>query len=139
MAAAGAAWGWYSLAAKGVRHPAAATAGNFLRACPPAASALAAVWLPGRGWGWAHPPGLALAAVSGSITSGLGYVLWYTVFRRLGATRAAVVQLTVPAIAAAGGVAFLGEDPAPRLLPAAAAILGGVGLAMSGRRGGGAA
>ena len=75
--------------------------------------------------------GVLLAVVSGSVTSGVGYVLWYTALRGLTATRAAVVQLAVPVIAAMGGVAFLSEAIVARLVIASLMVLGGVGLAVS--------
>jgi drug/metabolite transporter (DMT)-like permease len=74
-----------------------------------------------------------LAVVSGALTSGFGYVLWYAALRGLSATRAAVVQLCVPVLAAGGGVAFLSEAISARLVLAAALILGGVGLSLRGR------
>ena len=80
-------------------------------------------------------PGVLLALASGSIASGLGYVVWYTALRGLTATRAAVVQLSVPVIAAAGGVLLLSEAVTARLLLASVIVLGGVGLAVAGRTG----
>ena len=72
--------------------------------------------------------------VSGAITSGLGYVLWYAAVRRLSATQAAMAQLTVPVLAALGGVILLDEEPSSRLLVAAVLVLGGVALAVLARR-----
>jgi drug/metabolite transporter (DMT)-like permease len=129
MAAAGIAWGIYSLLGRGASDSTAATAGNFLRAVPLAA----AVSLAARAGAHADRRGAVLALVSGGVTSGLGYVLWYAVLPRLGAVRAAIAQLAAPALAAIGGVALLGEAATPRLLGAAALILGGVGLALRGR------
>lgn len=77
----------------------------------------------------AQPAGLLLAVVSGGITSGLGYVLWYKALRSL-TTQAAVLQLLVPVLAAAAGVAFLAEVVSLRLVTASAFILGGVALAV---------
>ena len=74
-----------------------------------------------------------LAAASGSLASGIGYALWYTVVRDLTATRAAVIQLCVPVLAASGGVLFLSEEITFRLLASATLILGGVWLSVSGR------
>jgi drug/metabolite transporter (DMT)-like permease len=132
MASAGAAWGIYSLLGRGASHPVAATAGNFLRAVPLAAL----VSLLARAVAHADARGAMLAIVSGGVASGLGYVLWYAVLPRLGAVRAAIAQLAAPALAAIGGVALLGEAATPRLLGAAALILGGVGLALRGRTSG---
>jgi drug/metabolite transporter (DMT)-like permease len=78
--------------------------------------------------------GLVLAIVSGGVTSGLGYVLWYRALRELTRTRAAIVQLSVPPITAFGGVVFLAEDLSTRLLISTLFILGGVAMAVSARR-----
>lgn len=126
MAVAGAAWGVYSLRGRGGGRPLAATADNFARTLPFAA-VLAAVALPGL---HAAPEGVALAVVSGGLTSGLGYSLWYAALPRLTATRAAILQLAVPALAVLGAWAFLAEPLSLRLLGAMAAILGGVALAV---------
>jgi drug/metabolite transporter (DMT)-like permease len=75
-----------------------------------------------------------LAVASGAIASGVGYSLWYAALPSLPATRAAVVQLSVPAIAAAGGVVVLGEAMTMRFVVCAATILGGVAIAILGRR-----
>ena len=132
MAGAGTAWGYYSMASKGRGSPIDATAGNFARALPMAAATLIVFW--GMGRVHASGLGLALAAISGGFTSGLGYVIWYTVLEDLPAGRAAIVQLTVPVIAAAAGVLFLGETLTWRLGVASVVILGGVAWALSGRR-----
>ncbi len=68
------------------------------------------------------------------MASGFGYVAWYAALARLDTTRAAAVQLSVPVLAAAGGVLFLSEPITPRMTMAALGILGGVGLALYGRR-----
>lgn len=124
MLGAGMSWGIYSLRGKGVADPTVATAGNFLRALPLAAglslAMLGSVSLDG--------PGIWYAVLSGALTSGIGYAIWYTALRGLTATTAATVQLSVPVIAAAGGVALLGEPLSWRLAIASAAILGGVAL-----------
>jgi drug/metabolite transporter (DMT)-like permease len=77
---------------------------------------------------------VALAVTSGAITSGLGYVIWYIALRGPTATRAAIVQLAVPVIAAAGGIVVLAEEPTARLGIASVLILGGVGAAILARR-----
>ncbi len=130
MAAAGAAWGVYTLRGRRVADPTAVTAGNFARALPLAA-VLAVALLPRLS---ISPAGAAWAVASGAVTSGLGYAVWYAAVRRLSATRAAVVQLSVPVLAAAAGVAFLGENVTPRLAVSAAAILGGIALAVASRQ-----
>ncbi len=124
MVGAGMAWGVYSLRAKGSANPTAVTAGNFIRAIPFAAG-LSLVMLADRSL---NGTGFMLAIASGALASGLGYAVWYTALRGLDATRAATVQLSVPVIAALGGVAFLGESITLRLLAASAAILGGIAL-----------
>lgn len=131
MTGSGAAWGYYSMAAKGVRFPIAVTAGNFIRATPMAAVTLLVIWATGRlHASWA---GLVLAAISGAFTSGLGYAIWYRTLKNLRTSRAAIVQLTVPVLAALAGVLFLGEKLAWRLIVASMAILGGVALALLGK------
>jgi drug/metabolite transporter (DMT)-like permease len=127
MALAGVAWGVYSLWGRGSSHPVAETAGNFARSLPFAAAAVAAAAaLQGVNPG---VRGVLLAAVSGAITSGLGYAAWYAALAGLTATRAALLQLVVPVLAAAGGAMFLHEAVTFRLLVAAALILGGLWLA----------
>jgi drug/metabolite transporter (DMT)-like permease len=122
MALAGVAWGVYSIRGRGATSPASMTAGNFLRSVPPAlvASAVALPTIHGE------LAGLLLALVSGVVTSGLGYVLWYRALKNLTTTQASVVQLVVPVLAAFGGVVFLSEQVSTRLVAASALILGGV-------------
>jgi drug/metabolite transporter (DMT)-like permease len=127
MAAAALGWGVYSLAGRGTADPLAATAANFVVALPAALVALALA----ADFGDATATGVGAALVSGAVTSGLGYALWYGVLPRLGASRAAVAQLTVPVIAIAGGVMFLGEAPTLRMLLAGAVVLGGVALSLA--------
>ena len=127
MLLAGAAWGVYSLRAKGSGDPTQVTAGNFLRASGLAA-VLAAVMLPH----WRlDSAGVAYAIASGAITSGLGYAVWYTALRGLSATTAASVQLSVPAITALGGVVLLAEPLTLRLVLCSGAILGGIALVIA--------
>ncbi len=132
MALSGIAWGAYSLRGRGARFPVAATSGNFSRSVPPALVALGiAAGLQGLE---ASPRGATLALVSGAVTSGVGYVIWYAALPRLTPTRAAVVQLLVPVIAAMGGVLLLSEPLTTRLALAAVMVLGGVGLALAGKK-----
>lgn len=126
MVVAGVAWGLYSLRGRGVADPTRATAGNFLRAAP---FALLLTLVSPAHVRW-DTNGAAYALASGAITSGLGYALWYTALRGLRASAAAAVQLSVPAIAALGGVVFLGESLSARLVLASAAILGGIALVL---------
>jgi drug/metabolite transporter (DMT)-like permease len=129
MAAAGIAWGAYSLRGRGAGDPVQTTADNFWRALP-LVLVMALVQLPLL---TASPVGVIWAALSGTLTSGLGYLIWYAALPRLTATRAATLQLSVPVIAAFGGVAFLSEEFTARSLIAAVAILGGIGFSMSAR------
>jgi drug/metabolite transporter (DMT)-like permease len=130
MLGAGVAWGAYSLRARAGEDPTAATAGNFVRAVP-FALATSAAWLP---WASIEARGAALALASGVLTSGLGYAVWYAALRGLAPTLAATVQLSVPAIAAAGGVLLLGEAPTARLALASVALLGGIAVVVLARR-----
>ena len=122
MVVAGIAWGVYSLRGKGVGNPVAATAGNFLRTLPMTA-ALSLLMV--RQMSWAVD-GLLYAVLSGALTSGLGYAIWYGVLPSLKSTTAATVQLSVPVIAAAGGVLLLSEPLGWRLMVASCAILVGI-------------
>lgn len=126
MAAAGVAWGIYSLRGRGVARPLEATAANFARAVP-FALALSVLFVADL---HASPAGLALAVASGALTSGIGYVIWYAALRGLTAFSAATVQLSVPVIATAGGALMLAEDISLRLVVASVATLGGVALAL---------
>jgi drug/metabolite transporter (DMT)-like permease len=128
MIVAGISWGIYSLRGRGAADPVASTAGNFLRASAAGALALAVAAL-GAQAPRLSSAGALLAAASGAITSGLGYVVWYAALRRLTATTAGVAQLAVPAVAALGGVVFLGERPTLAPIACSAAILAGVALA----------
>ncbi len=124
MLGAGVAWGVYSLLGRGAGEPIAATGGNFLRSVPFAA--LLALSAAGRET--ADLTGTLYAVLSGAVTSGLGYVLWYAALPALRPTSAATIQLSVPAIAAIGGVVLLAEPITMRLLLASVAILGGIAL-----------
>lgn len=129
MVAAGVAWGVYSLRGKrvktkGVSSATQVTAGNFLRAVP---MALGLSLLMSTHWVYDRN-GLLLAAVSGALASGLGYAIWYHALPALKATQAATVQLSVPVIAALGGVLVLGEAITLPLVLASCAILGGIAL-----------
>lgn len=129
MAVAGIAWGAYSLLGRGVADPVQTTTDNFFRAVP-LILVFTLFQLPLL---TAMPIGVIWAALSGTLTSGLGYVIWYAALARLTATRAATLQLSVPVIAAFGGVALLSEDVTARALIAAVTILGGIGLSVSAR------
>jgi drug/metabolite transporter (DMT)-like permease len=126
MLAAGAAWGIYSLKGSGAGDPLAVTAGNFARALPLAAILLLVL----RPTAMPTPEGIGLALASGAVASGVGYAVWYAALRGLTATRAAIVQLTVPVLAAAAGVVLLGETVSLRLVASGSVILGGIALAV---------
>lgn len=130
MATAGIAWGGYTLRGKGSEDPLADTAGNFTRSVP-MVLAVALVFLPNLAASWR---GISLAVLSGAIASGVGYSVWYAALKFHTPTRAAVLQLSVPMIAAVGGVVLLAESTSLRLLAAAALILGGIGLTLVRRR-----
>jgi drug/metabolite transporter (DMT)-like permease len=124
MLSAGLAWGVYSLRGKSAGDPVSATAGNFLRSIP-MALLLSLVSLH---WIKLDRSGLQYAVMSGAVTSGLGYVIWYAALTGLKATTAATVQLSVPVLAAIGGILFLGEPITLRFLVSSAAVLGGIAL-----------
>lgn len=130
MLFAGISWGIYSLRGRAAGDPTRVTAGNFLRAVPFAALVSVAMFSNAS----IDVPGFLYAIASGALASGVGYAIWYTALRGLKATSAATVQLSVPVIAALGGVAFLGEPITLRLLASSAAILGGVALVIVTRR-----
>ncbi|CAI08654.1 conserved hypothetical protein [Aromatoleum aromaticum EbN1] len=129
MIGAGVAWGVYSLRGRGTGNPLAATAGNFLRTVPMAIG-LAMLGVAGVN---IQSSGVLYAVLSGALASGGGYVVWYAALRGLSATGAATVQLSVPVIAALGGVLLLGELVTLRLVLASVAILGGVAIVLRGR------
>ncbi|MGJ8585217.1 MAG: DMT family transporter [Marinosulfonomonas sp.] len=120
MAAAAIGWGVYSLLGRGARDPLGATAANFALAVPIGA---ACFLLAAKGM---TPFGAVLAIVSGALTSGVGYAAWYSVLPRIDSSLAGVAQLTVPVIAAAGGLVFLGEPLTLRFMISAILVLGGV-------------
>jgi drug/metabolite transporter (DMT)-like permease len=130
MAAAGIAWGGYTLRGKGSGDPLGETAGNFIRSVPMALAVLL-FFLPSLQM---SARGFVLAVLSGALASGVGYAVWYAALRYHTATRAAVLQLAVPVIAAAGGIVLLAEAASVRLVLAGALILGGIAAAISGRR-----
>jgi drug/metabolite transporter (DMT)-like permease len=131
MLAAGIAWGAYSLRGRGEANPAAATAANFLRAVPMALALSVVFFSSSR----LDRVGIACALLSGAIASGGGYVIWYCALPGLRAASAATVQLSVPVLAAGGGILLLGEALTVRFLVASIAVLGGIALVvLEGRR-----
>ena len=124
MIGAGMAWGIYSLRGKDAGDPISATAGNFMRTVPFSLALSLALLSSAE----VDQTGFWYAVSSGALTSGSGYIVWYTALRGLTATSAATVQLSVPVLAAIGGIVFLGETVSLRLLITSLAILGGVAL-----------
>jgi drug/metabolite transporter (DMT)-like permease len=126
MAVAGIAWGIYSLRGRGAVNPLGQNAGSFTHSIPMAlvVSILAFRQL------HLEARGVLLAVASGALASGLGYVAWYSALRSLSATRASLVQLLVPILAAVGGIVFLGEPLSLRLVLSAVIVLGGIALAL---------
>lgn len=124
MLGAGVAWGIYSLRGRGSENPIKVTAGNFLRASLMAAIMSIVMWRDMT----PNSAGVWYAIASGALASGIGYSIWYAALPALGATHAATVQLSVPVIAALGGILFLGEPMSLRLAFTAVAILGGIAL-----------
>lgn len=127
MLMAGFAWAVYSLLGKGSGDPLAATTGNFVRGIP-LALACALPFLQGLHF---DPAGAGFALLSGAVASGMGYAIWYAAVARLASIQAATVQLSVPILAAAAGILFLGEALTLPLAIASLAVLGGVGLVLS--------
>ncbi|MEM5436245.1 DMT family transporter [Paraburkholderia diazotrophica] len=129
MLCAGVAWGVYSLRGKGAADPIATTAGNFIRAVPFAIAVSGSTFARMS----IDATGLFFAALSGALTSGVGYVIWYAALKELRAATAATVQLSVPLIAAIGGITLLGEPLTARLALSSIAILGGIALVVARR------
>jgi len=129
MATAGIAWGFYSIRGRGSQNPLADTAGNFVYTVP----MILVIKLLTLGNAHISTNGVLLAILSGALSSGVGYVIWYAALRGLTTTRAAIVQLSVPVIAAWGGVVFVSEDVSARLLFAGMLILGGIALTVLSR------
>jgi drug/metabolite transporter (DMT)-like permease len=130
MLSAGIAWGVYSLRGKAVRDFVTSTAGNFLRAVPFAALVSIVMIRHAR----LDSLGVVYAFISGAITSGLGYVIWYAALGGLKAASAATVQLSVPVLAATGGILLLGEPITLRYTIASVAVLGGIFLVVIEKR-----
>jgi len=131
MVTAGIGWGVYSLGGRGARRPIMATAGNFVR-CLPFSALFGAIAI--FATAQVTTRGVVLAVISGAVTSGLGYCLWYAVLPSLGAARAAIVQLSVPVIAAVGAIVLLDEPLRRHVAIGGAIILGGLALALWQRR-----
>lgn len=130
MALAGIAWGFYTLRGRGSANPLAETTGNFVRTVP----MIILASLPFLSKIHLSQKGIIFAVLSGAIASGIGYSVWYFILKFHTATRAAILQLSVPALAGLGGVIFLSEIISLRLLSATILILGGISLAIFGKR-----
>jgi drug/metabolite transporter (DMT)-like permease len=130
MAAAGIAWGFYTLRGKGSDDPLGDTTGNFIQSVPMVIIAT----IPFFSQLNLSTRGIVLAVLSGAIASGIGYTVWYAALKHHTSTRAAVLQLAVPVIAAFGGVLLLAESLTMHLLIASGLILGGIGLTILGRQ-----
>jgi drug/metabolite transporter (DMT)-like permease len=129
MIAAAIGWGVYSLLGRRSTDPTGDTAANFIFAVPLALLTLFATLPP-----IITPTGISLAITSGVVMSGLGYALWYSVLPRLTSATAAIAQLSVPVIAALGGITVLGEAVSLRFLIASALVLGGIAISLVPRR-----
>ncbi|HSI14894.1 MAG TPA: DMT family transporter [Chthoniobacter sp.] len=130
MLSAGVGWGVYSIRGRGAAHPIDVTTGNFVRAVPIAIGASLLL----RSHASFDLAGVVYAILSGALTSGLGYVIWYTALPWLKTTTASTAQLSVPVLTALGGILFLGETLTLRLALASAAILSGIALVVLTRR-----
>jgi drug/metabolite transporter (DMT)-like permease len=126
MAIAGVAWGIYSIKGRGEADALGATAANFLL------TLVFVVMLSLLTFKTADisTTGVVLAIASGALTSGIGYVVWYAALESLSAMRAALVQLSVPVIAATGGALLLSEPLSLQLMIASALVLGGISFAL---------
>ena len=137
MIAAGGAWGVYSLRGRSAvalgHDPTIETGANFVRATPMAVVLLGIAWAAPVGV-QVDAAGAALAVVSGAITSGMGYAVWYAALRGLASATAASVQLGVPVITAVAGVALLSEPLTLRIVLASSAVLGGIAMVILAKR-----
>lgn len=127
MAIAGVAWGIYSIRGRSESDSLASTTTNFTLSVV-MILILTAVTFSGAEF---SQRGITLAVVSGALTSGLGYVTWYAALEFLSPMRAALVQLSVPAIASSGGVLLLDETLSFRLIISSGLVLGGISLALT--------
>lgn len=129
MTISGIAWGIYTLQGRSCENPLTDTAYNFLRTIP-LITILTIISLKGMNY---TTEGIVLAALSGGIASGIGYAIWYIALGGLSSSQAAVLQLSVPAIAALGGVIFVSEAITLRFAISSAMVLGGILLVVIGK------
>lgn len=135
MLIAGVSWGIYSLLGKGQKFPILSTARNFLFCAPGCMVLLIIIVIRSENGQYAFSSnGILLAVLSGAVTSGLGYVLWYMTLNRITTTVASIAQLAVPIIAGLGGIVFLSESMSLRLVLASVMIVGGIVVTILGRR-----
>lgn len=130
MASSGIAWGFYTLAGKGSKTPLLDTSGNFLRTLPFIGLLTVLTFTNTE----LSNQGIILAIASGTITSGLGYAIWYSALAGLTVTNAAIIQLSVPIIAALGGIIFANESISFVLIISSFLVLGGVLTVIMGKR-----
>jgi drug/metabolite transporter (DMT)-like permease len=130
MSLSGMAWGFYTLVGKNSQKPLIDTANNFFRTLP----FIILISLLSFDSIHLSNQGILLAVISGAITSGLGYAIWYSALAGLSVTQAAVVQLTVPIIAAFGGILFSHEIITLRLITSSVLVLGGVLVVTMGKK-----
>lgn len=126
MSIAGVSWAGYTLRGRGVDRAVLVSAGNFLRSIPLALTLWLSMLLLHQGTIHADANGLALAILSGGLTSGVGYAIWYTVLPSLTRTQSGIVQLAPAPLATLGGLALLGEPITTNILIASLFILSGV-------------
>lgn len=124
MVVSGLAWGAYSVRGKNITSPAGSTAGNFILSIPVILCLSFLRWEPMH----IDTSGIILALISGGLASGIAYVLWYQLVASLSSATASTLQLSVPCIAAGGGIVFLGELPDMRILLCTLVVLAGIAL-----------
>ncbi len=130
MCISGVAWSIYTLQGRGASNPAAATAGNFIKAAPMALVLWIIVYSSTNDTINLALDGVIYALLSGIITSGIGYIIWYSVLPELKATQAAIVQLSVPLLVTLAGALLLNEQITLRVIFASLAILAGTVLVL---------
>lgn len=130
MLTAGVAWGAYSVRGRAAGDSTLVTAGNFMRTLPMAIVLFVVMAMTTHGIAW-DAAGVGYAIASGAVTSGVGYAIWYAILPALKSTTAGIVQLSVPVIAAVGGVFLLAEPVTARLAVASIAVLGGIALVIA--------
>ena len=131
MCISGVAWSIYTLQGRGASNPAATTAGNFIKAAPMALLLWLTVYLTTNNTVNLASDGVMYALISGIVTSGIGYIIWYSVLPELKATQAAIIQLSVPLIVTLAGAMLLNESITLRIVIASVAILAGTVLVLT--------